>query len=36
MEDYSSNEKVEPEKHRRNIMLCFLVSMYYIYIYPYV
>ena len=28
MEDYSSNEKVTPEKQRRNIMLCFLVSMY--------
>ena len=28
MEDYSSNEKVKPEKQRRNIMLCFLVSIY--------
>ena len=27
MEDYSSNEKVKPDKQRRNI-ICFLVSMY--------
>ena len=34
MKDYSSNEKVKPEKQRRNIM--HMLFGQYVYIYPYV
>ena len=33
MEDYSSNEKVKPEKQRRNIMYMLFGQYVYIYIY---